>query len=93
MMCSECRQLAPRTLTQLDNRLKNIALGGSTISIHPCPKCKGVEYMTSDVMITNLSTPNYRWRLDYAMLRTELKSLSYLLAVLVIVMATIWFLN
>ena len=93
MICDECKQLAPKTLAQLDNRLNNIALGGPNISIHPCPKCKGIEYMTSDVMITNLSTPNYRWQLDYAMLRTELKSLAYLLAVLTIVMTTIWFLD
>ena len=94
MMCSECRQLAPRTFAQLDNRLKNIALSGPNISIHPCQKCGGVEYMTTDVMIKNVLPPlKYRWQLNYVMLIRESRSLGYLLIVLAIVMGTVWFIN
>jgi len=93
MMCSECRQLAPKTLAQLDNRINNIAWGGPDISIHPCPRCKGIEYMTSDVMIKNVPPLKYRWQLNYNMLLRESRSLGYLLVGLAIVMGTIWFLN
>jgi len=92
MICDECKQLAPRTLAQLDNRLNNIALGGN-ISIHHCPRCKGIEYMTSDVMIKNVPPLKYRWRIDHNRARNEMKSLGYLLVIVAIVIATIWFLD
>jgi len=93
MMCSECRQLAPKTLAQLDNRINNIAWGGPDISIHLCPRCKGIEYMTSDVMIKNVPPLKYRWRLDHNRMRSEMKSLGYLLAIVTIMMVMIWFLK
>lgn len=98
MMCSECKPMAPRTLDQLDNRLRNIALAGSAVSIHACLKCGGIEYMTTDTMIEKLPPkPNYQWSLDHDKLRSEIKSLvefpGYFLVMIAIGILTIWFLN
>lgn len=93
MMCDECKPMAPRTLGQLDNRLNNIALAGSAVSIHVCPKCGSIEYMTTKAMIEKVPEPKYRWSLDHAKLRNEMKSLGYLLTTMAIGMVMIWFMN
>lgn len=58
MLCDNCKPLCATTHKQLENRLLNL-LGNLDMTIHPCSKCGGTEWASTDAYVVLQKS---RWR-------------------------------